>query len=126
MARQRWKIVEGLPEKQYRTTCAHGKDEAGQLVVVVEEAHKLLNRAMAFQTTFAIIARELRKYYVTLLIVDQRPSQIHGEVMSQLSTRSSGWLGDDDDILCSLVDALTMQGQERFFNKVKRCARCDT
>jgi DNA helicase HerA-like ATPase len=53
---------------------------------------------MAAQTTFATIARELRKYYVTLLIVDQRPSQIYDEVMSQLGTRISGWLGDDLDI----------------------------
>jgi DNA helicase HerA-like ATPase len=79
----------------YRST---GKDEPRPLVVVVEEAHKLLNKEMAAQTTFSAIARELRKYYVTLLIVDQRPSQIYDEVMSQLGTRISGWLGDDDDI----------------------------
>ncbi len=75
-----------------------GKGEPRQLVIVVEEAHKLLNREMAGQTTFATIAREMRKYYVTLLIIDQRPSQIHDEVMSQLGTRISGWLGDEDDI----------------------------
>ncbi|MBN2387098.1 MAG: ATP-binding protein [Anaerolineales bacterium] len=75
-----------------------GKNEPRQLVIVVEEAHKLLNRQMAAQTTFATIAREMRKYYVTLLIIDQRPSQIHDEVMSQLGTRISGWLGDEDDI----------------------------
>ena len=68
------------------------------LVIVIEEAHKLLNREMASQTTFSTIARELRKYYVTLLIIDQRPSQIYDEVMSQLGTRISGWLGDDNDI----------------------------
>jgi uncharacterized protein len=68
------------------------------LVIVVEEAHKLLNREMASQTTFSTIAREMRKYYVTLLIIDQRPSQIYDEVMSQLGTRISGWLGDDADI----------------------------
>ena len=79
----------------FRTT---GKDEPRPLVIVVEEAHKLLNREMAAQTTFSTIARELRKYYVTLLIVDQRPSQIYDEVMSQLGTRISGWLGDEDDI----------------------------
>jgi DNA helicase HerA-like ATPase len=77
---------------------AHSGTEPRQLVIVVEEAHKLLNREMASQTTFATIARELRKYYVTLLIVDQRPSQIYDEVMSQLGTRISGWLGDEDDI----------------------------
>ena len=75
-----------------------GKDEPRQLVIVLEEAHKLLNREMASQTTFSTIARELRKYYVTLLVIDQRPSQIYDEVMSQLGTRISGWLGDDDDI----------------------------
>ena len=67
-------------------------------MIVLEEAHKLLNREMASQTTFATIARELRKYYVTLLVIDQRPSQIYDEVMSQLGTRISGWLGDEDDI----------------------------
>lgn len=75
-----------------------GKEEPRQLIIVLEEAHKLLNREMAAQTTFSTIAREMRKYYVTLLIIDQRPSQIYDEVMSQLGTRISGWLGDDDDI----------------------------
>jgi DNA helicase HerA-like ATPase len=86
---------------EFRT---HGNPSTGSgtepkpLIIVLEEAHKLLNREMAAQTTFATIARELRKYYVTLLIVDQRPSQIYDEVMSQLGTRISGWLGDDLDI----------------------------
>jgi DNA helicase HerA-like ATPase len=80
---------------EFRTS---GKNEPRPLVIVLEEAHKLLSPEMAAQTTFSTIAREMRKYYVTLLIVDQRPSQIYDEVMSQLGTRISGWLGDDDDI----------------------------
>jgi hypothetical protein len=68
------------------------------LVIALEEAHKLLNREMADQTAFSIIAREMRKYYVTLLIIDQRPSKIYDEVMSQLGTRICGWLGDENDI----------------------------
>jgi hypothetical protein len=72
--------------------------EPRPLVIVIEEAHKLLNREMASQTTFSTIAREMRKYYVTLLIVDQRPSQIYDEVMSQLGTRISASLGDESDI----------------------------
>ena len=83
-----------------KTNDFRGKNaqEPRPLVIVVEEAHKLLNREMASQTTFSTIAREMRKYYVTLLIIDQRPSQIYDEVMSQLGTRISGWLGDDADI----------------------------
>ncbi len=69
-----------------------------QLVVAIEEAHKLLSREMASQTSFSVIAREMRKYSVTLLVIDQRPSQIDDEIMSQLGTRVSGWLGDEDDI----------------------------
>jgi hypothetical protein len=85
-------------EKKVNAYRTHGKDEPRPLVIAVEEAHKLLNREMASQTTFSTIAREMRKYYVTLLIIDQRPSQIYDEVMSQLGTRISGWLGDEADI----------------------------
>jgi hypothetical protein len=82
---------------EYRSDTRH-KPEPRPLVIVVEEAHKLLNREMAAQTSFSTIAREMRKYYVTLLIIDQRPSQIYDEVLSQLGTRICGWLGDDSDI----------------------------
>lgn len=85
-------------EKRTNDFRSTGSNEPRPLVVVLEEAHKLLNREMAAQTSFSTIARELRKYYVTLLIIDQRPSQIYDEVMSQLGTRISGWLGDEDDI----------------------------
>ncbi len=104
--RERWE----QRTNAFRTT---GKDEPRPLVIVVEEAHKLLNREMAAQTTFSTIAREMRKYYVTLLIVDQRPSQIYDEVMSQLGTRISGWLGDEDDIravLSGLAGRETLRG----------------
>ena len=90
--------IKQLWEKKTNDFRSTGKNEPRQLVIVVEEAHKLLNREMAAQTTFATIAREMRKYYVTLLIIDQRPSQIYDEVLSQLGTRISGWLGDEDDI----------------------------
>jgi len=73
------------------------------LIIAIEEAHKLLNAQMARQTAFGTIARELRKYFVTLLVVDQRPSGIDDEVMSQLGTRITGWLGDEDDIRAVLT-----------------------
>jgi len=85
-------------EKRTNEFRTQAEREPRPLVVVLEEAHKLLNREMAAQTSFSRIAREMRKYYVTLMIVDQRPSQIYDEVMSQLGTRVSGWLGDDDDL----------------------------
>ncbi len=89
-------------EKTTNDFRSHGGKEPRPLVIAVEEAHKLLNREMAAQTSFSTIAREMRKYYVTLLIIDQRPSQIYDEVMSQLGTRISGSLGDENDIAAVL------------------------
>ena len=75
-----------------------GRDEPKPLVITIEEAHKFLDPAIAGQTIFGTIARELRKYNVTLLIVDQRPSGIDPEVMSQIGTRVTCLLDDESDI----------------------------
>jgi DNA helicase HerA-like ATPase len=68
------------------------------LVITIEEAHKFLDPMIARQTIFGTIARELRKYNVTLLIVDQRPSGIDEEVMSQVGTRVTALLDNEADI----------------------------
>jgi len=73
-------------------------DEPHPLVIVIEEAHKFLEPAIAAHTIFGTIARELRKYNVTLLVVDQRPSGIDEEVMSQLGTRICCLLDNEADI----------------------------
>lgn len=86
--------------EQHKT---HGQAAPQPLLIAIEEAHKLLSPQMSGQTAFGTIARELRKYFVTLLVVDQRPSGIDDEVMSQLGTRITGWLGDEDDIRAVLT-----------------------
>ena len=68
------------------------------LVITVEEAHKFLSPAIADQTIFGTIAREMRKYNVTLLVVDQRPSGIDDEVMSQIGTKFTCLLDNERDI----------------------------
>ncbi|MFN2242517.1 MAG: ATP-binding protein [Anaerolineae bacterium] len=73
-------------------------EEPTPLVITIEEAHKFLDPAIARQTIFGTIARELRKYNVTLLIVDQRPSGIDEEVMSQIGTRVTALLDNEADI----------------------------
>ncbi|MEQ8541206.1 MAG: DUF87 domain-containing protein [Coleofasciculus sp. D1-CHI-01] len=73
-------------------------DRPRPLVITIEEAHRFLDSATVRQTIFGIIAREMRKYFVTLLIVDQRPSGIDNEVMSQVGTRITCLLNDDKDI----------------------------
>lgn len=72
--------------------------EPKKLVITIEEAHKFLSPQVAKFSTFGTIARELRKYNVTLLIVDQRPSGIDSEVLSQIGTRATLLLNDENDI----------------------------
>ncbi len=73
-------------------------DQPRRLVLCIEEAHKFLNPRAARNTSFGTIAREMRKYNVTLLVVDQRPSGIDPEVASQLGTRLTALLTEENDI----------------------------
>ncbi len=91
------------------------RDEADRprpLVITVEEAHKFLSPDLAHQTIFGTIAREMRKYFVTLLVVDQRPSGIDDEILSQIGTRISGRLNDQRDleaVLTGVADRKTVR-----------------
>jgi DNA helicase HerA-like ATPase len=74
-----------------------------QLLIAIEEAHKFLDPRVASQTIFGTIAREMRKYNVTLLVIDQRPSGIDDEVMSQIGTRVTALLDNERDISAVLT-----------------------
>jgi len=69
-----------------------------QLVITIEEAHRFLNPEISSQTIFGKIAREMRKYNVTMLVIDQRPSGIDEEVMSQLGTKIICLLDNEKDV----------------------------
>lgn len=101
----------------YRTLMEKAMGDEGKkptpLVITIEEAHKFLSPQVAHQTTFGTIARELRKYNVTLLVVDQRPSGIDTEVMSQLGTRITCLLNDErdiDSVLTGISGAQALRG----------------
>ncbi|HEY54720.1 MAG TPA: ATP-binding protein [Dehalococcoidia bacterium] len=82
------------------TEKAMGEDAAPPrpLVITIEEAHRFLNPEVAGQTIFGTIAREMRKYNVTLLVIDQRPSGIDSEVMSQMGTKLTCLLDNERDV----------------------------
>ncbi len=78
-------------------------DRPNHLIITIEEAHKFLTPHIARETPFGKIAREMRKYFVSLLVVDQRPSAIDEEVLSQIGTKIVAQLNDDKDIGAALV-----------------------
>jgi DNA helicase HerA-like ATPase len=85
-------------KRQKEAALGRSGDEPTPLLITIEEAHKFLDPDVARHTIFGTIARELRKYNVTLLIVDQRPSGIDPEVMSQVGTRVTCLLDDETDV----------------------------
>jgi uncharacterized protein len=88
------------------------RDHPPQLVITIEEAHKFLSTDVSGHSIFGTIAREMRKYNVGLLVVDQRPSGIDEEVRSQLGTRIIASLDDDKDqqaALAGMPDAGAMR-----------------
>jgi DNA helicase HerA-like ATPase len=89
---------------------AGGQSNLRPLVIVLEEAHKFLTPEAARQSIFGTIAREMRKYRVTLLIVDQRPSSIDREILSQLGTKVIGPLSDQHDIEAVLTGVADRSG----------------
>ena len=91
------RIYERYTELKERSL-ADGTAGPTPLIITIEEAHKFLTPNVASQTIFGTIAREMRKYNVTLLVVDQRPSGIDEEVMSQLGTKITCLLDNERDI----------------------------
>jgi hypothetical protein len=94
-------------------------DRPRQLVITIEEAHRFLDPSIVHQTIFGTIAREMRKYFVTLLIVDQRPSGIDNEVMSQVGTRITCLLNDDKDIDAIFTGVSGAQGLRSVLAKLE-------
>ena len=98
------RIYQRYMERKERAS-GDNSQEPRPLVITIEEAHKFLTPGVASQTIFGTIAREMRKYNVTLLIVDQRPSGIDDEVMSQLGTKITCLLDSERDIDAVLTGA---------------------
>ncbi len=98
------RLRERYEEKTTRYHLSRNEADAPHpLIITIEEAHKFLAPGIAHETPFGKIAREMRKYFVSLLVVDQRPSAIDEEVLSQIGTKIVAQLNDEKDIAAALV-----------------------
>lgn len=96
--------------KRKEESMASGSGTSLPLVITIEEAHKFLAPGLSDQTIFGTIAREMRKYDVTLLIVDQRPSGIDSEILSQAGTKLVCLLDDEKDVDAVLTGTSNSRG----------------
>ena len=74
-------------------------------MICIEEAHAFLDSSIGAESTFGAIAREDRKNNITLMVVDQRPSSLDPDVISQIGTRIIYPLDNDRDIASALSGA---------------------
>ncbi len=95
-------FVANLVTRRVRKEFQEHVGEYPQAVILLEEAHKFLSREVSKHSIFGKIAREMRKYGLTLGFVDQRPSEIMTEVFSQLANRFILRLSDPKDIDAAL------------------------
>jgi len=102
LSRRIWDRYRERVERALRSN----EEPPNRLVIVIEEAHKFVDRTVADRSIFGQIARELRKYNVTLLVIDQRPSQIDPEVLSQIGTKVALQLDSEADV-DALVSGVT-------------------
>jgi hypothetical protein len=98
--------------------------EPKQLLITIEEAHRFLTPAVASQTIFGTIAREMRKFKVSLLVVDQRPSGIDEEVRSQIGTRFVCQLDNEHDVDAVLAGASGARELRTVLSKLESQQQC--
>jgi hypothetical protein len=96
-------LVSNLLTKSLFESCSSVPEEDREKIpmisVLVEEAHRFLGtEARKRNTVFPILAREGRKYRLGIIVIDQKPSQIDEEVISQLHTQIFLRLTSDEDI----------------------------
>ncbi len=91
-------FVSNVISRRIFTEFSLKEQKNNRVLIAIEEAHKFLSKQYQANNVFGKIAREMRKFNVTLFIIDQRPSEIDTEVLSQIGTRLVMELKDEKDI----------------------------
>ncbi len=81
----------------YRQQFERSNTNIPNVIILLEEAHKFLNRNHLNSTFFGSFVREARKFKLGLFLVDQSPSKLHEEVMSQLGSMFIMQLANEKD-----------------------------
>jgi hypothetical protein len=91
--------------ERYSMSVSDTSNTLPHLVLLVEEAHRFIPSAgLGFTgaSYFHKIARETRKFGLTAGFIDQRPSKLDDEIVSQLGSRIIHRLDDPDDVKSAL------------------------
>ena len=78
-------------------------EEGRKIIILLEEAHRFLGRGVSIYNPFGKLAREYRKFGVTVVPIDQKPSELDPDVSSMLWTKIVFNLSDEKDIMDALI-----------------------
>lgn len=92
-----------------------------QVSIIIEEAHKFLNKSNIQSAFFGRFIREARKFKMGLIIIDQRPSKIDEEVLSQIGTLFVMQLTNAKDL--RMLEEETEEGITEYISEIKRLNR---
>ncbi|MBL7206087.1 MAG: DUF87 domain-containing protein [Candidatus Aenigmarchaeota archaeon] len=92
----------------------HGKKEELQGVIILEEAHHVLNRekssSLGIETVMDLIFREIRELGMGIIYIDQHPSLVSYPALGNTSTHIYMNLGLDTKHASDVLDASNMLG----------------
>ena len=100
----RREIVSNATARHLLRLAREGKFHMNPMLIVVDEAHQFLNKYLENEEgeypldSFAIIAKEGRKYALSICIATQRPRDIPEGVLSQMGTMIVHRLINDQDL----------------------------
>ncbi len=83
---------------------AEGMEESPtKIIILLEEAHKFLERKAGAYSPFGVIAREMRKRGVIIVPIDQKPGDLDPDVTSMIWTNMVFALTDPKDVSAALT-----------------------
>ncbi len=74
-----------------------------KIIILLEEAHKFLERRAGAYSPFGVIAREMRKRGVIVVPIDQKPGDLDPDVTSMIWTNMVFALTDSRDVSAALI-----------------------
>lgn len=79
-------VIANLIARKIHAKLSGVEESESKVLIFLEEAHKFLGKDVFYQSPFGIVAREMRKKGVTIVVIDQRPSELDRDVVSMLWT----------------------------------------
>lgn len=103
---------------------AHGKREQLEGVIVLEEAHHILNREkskkIGSETVMDLVFREMRELGLGIIYLDQHPSMVSYPALGNTSTHFYMNLGLDTRYSSDIDDATNMLGLDKEYSEYLR------